>query len=131
MIGRLICFMAVTIFCGCRREEQPRFTVDAMDERPVVIAKDGGMTFDGAPLSVDGLAKMVEERVEKDRTSKVPSQYATILLAPDPETPDGKVEAIQDLIREYGGYPGRRLKGKDAQPATAPYSEPAARSPQG
>lgn len=131
MTARLICCIALGILCGCKSAAPRQVTVDLMDERPVLISKDGYMSFDGAPLSTEALVQMVEERVEQDQRSNVPSGYSTIFLKADPETPVGKVEAIHDLIQQHGGTPARRIGTGDAQPATAPYSEPAARSPQG
>jgi hypothetical protein len=119
MIRKMAVVAMLAAIIGCSREDPRPVVIDVMDERPVVIAKDGQLFFDSKPLTEEALGKMVEERVEKDRVSKAPSQFSTILIEPQPETPFGRVQELQNLIRKYGGTPGQRVKKDGAQPTSA------------
>lgn len=114
IIEQIILFAVASILFGCGQQEQTRVIVDVMDERPVIITKGGQLQFESKPMMREELVKMVKDRVEKDRFSKVPSQFSTILLEPDPETPYRKVREVEDLIMENGGHPGM----KKAQPTS-------------
>lgn len=127
MIRKMTAVAMLAAIIGCSREASPPVVIDVMDERPVVIAKDGQLLLDSKPLTEEALGKMVEERVEKDRLSKAPSQFSTILLESHPETPVGRFLDIQKLIQEHGGTPGQRTEKESAQQNAAPLS-PAART---
>ena len=124
----MVAILILGVMIGCRQKESPRVVVDVMDERPVVIAKDGGLSFEGKTITEESLGRMIEERVEKDRLSKVPSQFSTILFEPHPGAPTGRLQGLQNLIRKHGGTPGQRIKKDGVQPTSAGDSSPRADS---
>jgi len=119
MMKHVLMLLLLTVLTGCGRHEQTKVIVDIMDERPVVITKDGQLLFESKAMSRDELVVMVKERVEKDRQSTVSSQYSTILIEPDSETPNGTVQDIKKLIRDSGGTPGQRVKPNKSMDGTS------------
>jgi len=120
-IARVILLVLLAVLFGCRQHEEGKVVVDEHDPRPVVIARDGQLMFDSTPLTESNLVAMVKERVERDMQSKVPSQYATIIVEPDPETPYGRVREIKELIMKHGGTPASRYNPEESptKPSTA------------
>ena len=114
MIKHVLIILLLTVLIGCGRKEQPKVIVDAMDERPLVITKDGQLMFDSKPMTENELVTMVKERVEKGMLSKVRSQYGTIIVEPDPETPYGNVRKIEELIMKHGGTPASRFNPEES-----------------
>jgi biopolymer transport protein ExbD len=108
----IIVIALLAVFAGCGGQQTPEVIVDAHDFSPVVITKDGQLMFESKPMTQTELVEMVKERVERDMVSTARSQYSTIILEPDPETPFEKVREIQDLIMKHGGNPGSERKEK-------------------
>jgi hypothetical protein len=113
-IRHAILFVLPAVIVGCGRQDRGKVVVEAYEPRPIVITKNGELLFESNPLTESNLIAMVKERVEKDMRSQIPSQYATIIVEPDPETPYGKVREVKELIMKHGGTSASRYNSEES-----------------
>ena len=112
-VKRVLIVASLTIPVGCGRQEISAPSAQAHGHTPVVIARDGKLSFAGKSMTDADLVKMVEDRNDYRSSlytnqTGVPLIDATILIEPAPETPYGRVHEIKDLILNHGGNPTER-----------------------
>jgi len=110
--------LLVALF-GCGR----KVIVEAGDDRPVTITRDGKLFYESQRISEDDLVLLVENRLEQDRQSSESSQYNIIMIQPDGETPYAEVRRISFVVINAGGRAGSPLSPLRKSSAQTQYAD--------